>query len=462
MSLTLLASGSNAQGQLANGTTEDSHFFAPCIFSDSNLKLKKILQIASGANHTLLLAEIEDPDAGVQTRLYGCGDGSLGQLGVPRHEDKETNIGSLVFRPVYLPLEEEGLEDYRPKAICTSWQTTYIVLACQGKPDQLISMGSNDFGDLGVGKSPSRSLPFHIVRFDHLDVDGVSLDPNHLVIEAIAAGQHHIIAQLHTRLSNTMACDVLVGWGTCRHGELGPQDTAASTSSINNFKGKGKTDKGPTFFSTPRIIPSTFDRLSEDKIVSIALGNQHSVFLRQSGKVHGLGSNRRRQLAGLEDVKKVVEDIGCTWNGTYLVVHDTEAGTEHIRRIYATGSHQKGQLGRRALLLPSASSSSGLEDLQLDQVDFAIDVTSRSLTTIACGSEHVLALFTSQTTGVFSEVWGWGWNEHGNLGTGSTEDVGLPVRIWPTEEEDSNPAMQGRVVGIWAGCGTSWIAVNKS
>jgi protein ATS1 len=78
---------------------------------------------------------------------------------------------------------------------------------------------------------------------------------------------------------------------------------------------------------------------------------------------------------------------------------------------------------------------------------------ARRVVDFACGSEHVLCVLESE--GGHAEVWGWGWNEHGNLATGSLDDVKVPVRIWP-----SLPAQaKEKVVGVWAGCGTSWIAV---
>ena len=70
-----------------------------------------------------------------------------------------------------------------------------------------------------------------------------------------------------------------------------------------------------------------------------------------------------------------------------------------------------------------------------------------------CGSEHVLCVLGQ------AEVWGWGWNEHGNLATGSLNDVKAPVRIWPPLSAPVGEKM-GEAVGVWAGCGTSWIAVS--
>ncbi|KAG1727899.1 hypothetical protein EDB19DRAFT_1748741 [Suillus lakei] len=55
------------------------------------------------------------------------------------------------------------------------------------------------------------------------------------------------------------------------------------------------------------------------------------------------------------------------------------------------------------------------------------------------------------------EVWGWGWNEHGNLGLGHTDDVLKPIKIWPA----GGHALDGRIVQVWAGNGTSWILLQN-
>ena len=57
---------------------------------------------------------------------------------------------------------------------------------------------------------------------------------------------------------------------------------------------------------------------------------------------------------------------------------------------------------------------------------------------------------------------GWGWNEHGNMGLGHTEDVITPAFIpipslsIPSATVETDPP---KIVGIWAGCGTSWFAL---
>ena len=59
---------------------------------------------------------------------------------------------------------------------------------------------------------------------------------------------------------------------------------------------------------------------------------------------------------------------------------------------------------------------------------------------------------------------GWGWNEHGNMGLGHTEDVMTPILIpiptlsIPSAAVEIDPP---KIVGIWAGCGTSWFALES-
>jgi len=62
------------------------------------------------------------------------------------------------------------------------------------------------------------------------------------------------------------------------------------------------------------------------------------------------------------------------------------------------------------------------------------------------------------------KLFGWGWNEHGNMGLGHTENVMTPTAIpipslsipFATIETDLP-----KIVGSWAGCGTSWFALES-
>jgi protein ATS1 len=428
----LLAAGSNGKGQLATGDSQDAHTFTPCKFagresstSPSAGPSPAIISIVGGGNHTLLLLSrlANDPDSAPSSstttdrlEVWGCGEGSKGQLG-PAYSDGR-NDGEAVFRPLVLPWEEQGLFGYRISKVAACWETSFFVLTKDdGQHDLLASMGGNDFGDLGVGSKKDIKAPFHIVDLSRI----VGSAAQHLSITDITAGPHHLIVLLRADDKQHIA-----GWGTARHGQLGPL--------------LAPSGRALPFSPSPVSIDLPID-VRLDPVLSVRAGNQHSLFLHASGRISALGSDAKGQLQGLLETRDdVVHAIDCTWNGTYL---RTTLG------LLSTGANARGQLGREH----HASSSNAPPPL--GAVCFPEENEARVLD-FSCGSEHVLAVVESRGR---TEVWGWGWNEHGNLGTGSSDDVSVPVKIWPPSTAESD-GMTGIPVGVWAGCGTSWIAVS--
>ena len=435
--ITLLSTGSNAHGQLGNNTLDDSHIFQPCSFTNhppNSLPpgTSAVLSVVSGANHTLVLLELVDQLGLKKTELWGCGDGRGGQLGKNYREESLGGSSTVKFRKIELFLEENGLPGYSYRLISASWETSYAVLSCSGRGDVVISMGSDEFGDLGIGgttRTEKTKKDFHVVKFDHLFTP--SSIHNTLRVESITSGQRHTIVHLQTSESPPL----LVGWGTSRHGQLGHLTPSPKP-------------KPPPFTSLPRII-------ALDDVVSSALGIHHSLLLHELGQLSALGSNRKGQLQLLPS--KSVRKIGCTWNGSYAVVESNEGW-----RIYSSGSNSHGQLGLKPDPLDADIPSSGVVHFPeiLDSKNTSIE--------IACGSEHVLVLSrhtnmeyrsVQQEQGQVSKLWGWGWNEHGNLGTGNTDDTFLPLKIW-SNEPGFVSYFEGvhELIGIWAGAGTSWIS----
>jgi protein ATS1 len=417
---TLFAAGSNGRGQLATGDSQDAHSFTPCKFAPRESSTSTpspalspaIISIAGGGNHTLaLLSWVNDSAASLE--VWGCGEGTKGQLGPGFDADSEGREESEVLRPLILPWEEQGLFGYTVSHVAACWETSFFVLRKVDQHDLLASMGGNDFGDLGIGDLPSKKkikAPFHIVDFSHI----VGSTAQRVSITDITAGPHHVIVLLRADKKQYIA-----GWGTARHGQLGPL-----------FMPSGRA---LPFSPSPVAINLPID-VQLDSVLSVRAGNQHSVFLHASGHVSALGSDAKGQLQGLrtaEDVKA----IDCTWNGTYI---RTPLG------LLSAGTNARGQLGRRG---DASNGPSGA-------VRFPVEAR---VLDIACGSEHVLAMVESQGRWA---VWGWGWNEHGNLGTGSLDDVNVPVEIWPPPAAESG-AMTSIALRVWAGCGTSWIAVSK-
>ena len=432
---TLLSAGSNARGQLGNGSTDDSHSFQHCLFLGCRPGILPtgtvhLISVSGGANHTVLLLEINDASSGKpRTELWGCGSGLRGQLG-PAFLTLP-NASSPIFRPINLPLYKHNLTGYSYKIASAAWETTYAVLTSPRKGDVLISMGADDFGDLGIGdrSEESRQNSFHIVNFDHVTVDGLSLKSDTINILNLSTGQHHVVAHLRARVSDDSTRSFVVGWGISRHGQLG--DVALDT----------KRNVIQRFSPTPRLV------YGPGEITELSLGAQHTVILNASRGVSGLGSNRKGQLLKLKSLNRV-RHVACTWNGTYAVVDD-----EFERwRVISLGNNTHGQLGR--------ITSNGVESLGEPVVEFPDAIEAWNLEKIVCGSEHVLCLTSAGAEAAEqwkTEVWGWGWNEHGNLGLGTTDDAHVPVKVWPSKHCDPY-----NIINLWTGCGTSWLYATDS
>ncbi|KAH9030288.1 RCC1/BLIP-II [Lactarius hengduanensis] len=398
--LLLYAAGSNGRGQLATADLQDAYTFTPCTFSGCQRGALppgtlSVIAVKGGSNHSLaLLSRPNHP----RIEVWGCGDGTKGQLG-PTYVN-EAGDNRVIFRRIALPLEDHGLAGYEISHVAACWETSFFVLTKDGQHDVLISMGGDDFGDLGIGglgTENRKAHPFHIIGFTHI----VGPDAHGLSITNITTGPHHAVALLRAGNKQHVA-----GWGTARHGQLGPLHAPSG--------------RALPFSPLPVAINLPID-VQFDPVRSMRAGNQHSLFLHASGRVSALGSDAKGQLRGLHTAEDV-QAISCSWNGSYL---QTRTG------LLSAGANTHGQLGREGV------SKTALGPVNVPDTSRVVD--------FVCGSEHVLCVLESQGQ---TEVWGWGWNEHGNLATGSLSDVKAPVRIWPP-----SPAQAGEKRGRWLGCG---------
>ena len=308
--LSLYAAGSNGRGQLATADLEDAHSFTPCTFHGCQRGTLppgtlSVIAIRSCGNHSLaLLSRPPNP----RIEIWGSGDGTKGQLG-PTYVNE-----AAIFRPIVLPLEDHGLSGYEISDVATCWETSFFLLTKEGQHDVLISMGGNDFGDLGVGGTGTakNTLPFHIINFTHI----VGHIADRLSITNIATGPHHAIVLL--RAGNKQ---YIAGWGTARHGQLGPLHAPSG--------------RALPFSRSPVAISLPID-IRSDPVRTVHAGNQHTLFLHASGRVSALGSDAKGQLRDLHAAENV-RAIGCSWNGSYLQTHT---------RLLSAGANAHGQLGR--------------------------------------------------------------------------------------------------------------------
>jgi protein ATS1 len=439
----LFSSGSNARGQLANGSVEDSHIFTQCTFEGIGVELPsgtKILSVVTGANHTLVL--LRNPD-GI-SQLWGCGDNQKGQLGSKALSQSQSlssssnsnnphlsNPSSFIFLRLRLDqiVSRYGAAVGQIKMIGAAWETSFVVISYQDE-DKLFSAGGGDFGDLGVGELSKKLKevrdwkPIELRRLLPKGASGIRfLD--------LKSGPHTIIVKIQYEEGGKQHC-MLSGWGAARHGQL-------------SRLGLPSSQKLPNFISVPKAI----DMLEE--IDEIAIGNQHTVFLTSHGNVLSLGSNKKGQIDGIKSLRDVCA-VRTTWNGTYLV-----QGRLKERGNWSIWSAGGSRVPPTQLQSSRSSSGNTTASTSSREVFFPDSVKRKALLSLVCGSEHVLVHVSE---GEMSEVYGWGWNEHGNLGLGNTNDVQEPTRIWPAA--DGIESGGGQVVGVWAGCATTWLAVERT
>lgn len=426
--LALFAAGSNSHGQLGTGSDDDAHTFRQCTLNavfDENKDNSEVtgqlhdslprVKIAAGANHTLLLVIYSDS----RQELYYAGSSQKGQLGKiyqePHHVFRLCHLDTLIFElseEDLLVLEERSpAQDWQIVEVAAGWEVSLILLASKSDPSisVLLSMGSNDFGQLG---DPS-------FKSDRPHIVPACLD-HHLV--AIHSGPRHCVAV--TRQGR------FVAWGTARHGQL---DLPA----------------------LPAIDRPTSSQSYHQQTLS--LGNQHTCVIDSTSRtVHLLGSNRKGQLGSPDpnirrqqlrpDELKLDEssELQCytTWTSTFLLSTSASGQT-----LYSFGNNAHGQLGRPCE-----------EQGTIGTLAVGGRAARQRIEQMEAGSEHVLCLLQDQDDPEQQEVWAWGWNEHGNLGTGSykLEDIHEPRAIWWSRKDGR------RVLSVHAGNGTSWIvAVEK-
>lgn len=421
----ILSAGSNAKGQLGQNNLEDSHSFRSSYFvlsdgeSLTTICPGKPQSICCGSNHTILLLQSTLTS---RNQIWGCGDTQYTLL---RSLNPNSFSPSLVFQRLDDQiLSSLGLEPHQFDfhAVAASWNTTFIVIrptnttqSARRSRDILVSFGSNDSGNLGLGHMPQKlrytSMPSQIKIWE-LFFSIYGKEMMGFKIMHLAAGVRHIILVVRLFVGDLDIVRTL-GWGACRHGQLG------DVSQPNNH-----ILCRPTFLSL------------DVEIESLALGNQHTIFLSNTHHVSGLGSNRKGQLNDVNEISNGIQ-IGTTWNGSYVVCRPSNETTPSWH-VFSMGSGNNGQLGR------SIGSS--------NTIYFPFDAASRQFVKLMCGSEHIIVCLRKENGK--NEVWGWGWNEHGNLGIGNTENVEHPSLIYQTGEDEE-------VINIWAGYGTSWIATAK-
>jgi alpha-tubulin suppressor-like RCC1 family protein len=232
---------------------------------------------------------------------------------------------------------------------------------------QLLSYGKNDMGQLGTGNRDSKDKP---------RINANIKEP----LLQIASGLHHTVALTKSGQVST--------WGGNRKGQLGDGQltssinpipliqlrhrpvisitcgeyhTAVLTSGGNVFtwgaNDHGQLGHGDT---TARLRPELVRSLRSNKVINIACGRSHSLFLAANYLLFATGSNTHGQCGQELGFRQVVSptvveyfrekrtiDIACGALHSFVIA--TSLSNTLKRKLYVMGSNACGQLGLESL-----------------------------------------------------------------------------------------------------------------
>ncbi|KAJ5747535.1 uncharacterized protein N7511_009231 [Penicillium nucicola] len=435
----LFAFGSNGSGQIGIGHIEDVSVPTPCLFetgiattdtTQEKANLTDILDddvvdIAAGGNHTLLLTK--------RGALYLAGCNIDGRCG-PHYQFQDTEGNISHFRRFVLNDSITGAEISTFKHVSATWEGTIAVASVPQPLSQLSDTISEPQDRVYIaGPSPKGTLTHDTTNSILPGTSIPNFPPRGTTITSISSSMAHTIAIL----SNG---DVY-GWGGSRKGQLGAGNRATK------------------IVCQPRKIdvPFTVKGGVCGREFSVVWGSAREIYVFADSSMKWGVTGLPKILSGLSNsdgaddayggvrgcIPFTFAGIGASWHGVYIHVapasglisaNDTviqpdadSASRLHPNSIIAWGRNDRGQLPPPTL---------------------------PSTTQLAVGSEHVLALLENGQVAAF------GWGEHGNCGpdidpqgnvSGTYNIVPLP---------DTVSAAGERVIGVGAGCATSFMLVS--
>ncbi|KAI9610639.1 hypothetical protein H4Q26_006786 [Puccinia striiformis f. sp. tritici PST-130] len=298
----MYAAGSNSDGQL--GTR-------------NNKKISSDSEKYSTEQHTSRL------------QIYGAGDHRQGQLPTPPITDEEQSIHKIDYVDLVSKIwnVDQDFKDklaakYQPSQVIATWETSLIVLSCtlQEEDDCIIAFGSNDFGVKGV-------------LLNHLEPNLIELPHRQDRIGKrkirVHAGNRHVIAVVVYAGNSDIE---LVGWGSCRHGQLGINPLYTPNPSYLRFYSKSLLQPHPILSSSRSEIltlSSSSNPINPSDVLEVRATWNNTFFILQNAqkeghkRLVGFGSNKYGQLQN--DNNSGILDILIPDN-----FKDMRTGSEHI------------------------------------------------------------------------------------------------------------------------------------
>ncbi len=338
----------------------------------------EIVQVAAGNNHSLGLKG--------DGTVWAWGNNQNGSLGDGTNTQSET------------PVRVSGLTDIIAVAAGNGHS---MVLKSDGT---VWTWGKNDKGQLGNGMNPTNSnIP--------IQVSGLTN------IKAIAAGHNHSMA---LRTDGTLWI-----WGENGSGRLGDNTTTQRNTPVQVLKG---------------VTTSTDAYMQE--VIAISAGKEHSVALREDGRVYTWGK----------------AENGMLGNGTTSGSSSTPVQVRNLTNVKAIstqGDHTLALLENGTVRAWGNNGNGRLGDGTTNHRSEPVTVTGLAdVDKISAGNNFSSALKKDGT------VWTWGDNGKGQVGDGSVTQKHTPVQVHKGSSESTSQYLQD-IVYISAG-NNYVLAVNKN
>jgi alpha-tubulin suppressor-like RCC1 family protein len=401
--LMLFSTGYNQDGHL-NDVNKGSYKKIPeynTYFYDNNID---VIDVQKGDRHTLVLTNTN--------KVYAFGSNIKGQLGINSTQTTATT-------PTLVQYFDNGLTDIRCeeitiKKIVATFLTTFFI-TIYGK---VYGCGYNYNGEIGNGESGANANRIKPVLIQTFNNNGTNITHDDIIITDVFGSTEHTFF-----ITNNNS---VYGVGRNDEGQLGLGNSGDATNRL--------TPELIKYFEANEVIVEggnggRGEGTLKIKIVKIACGDNHTIFLANDGKVYSCGLNNYGQL-GLGDITEMnkpklvqnfinesdtdiitypeifIKDVSCGNDYTMFLVSDG--------KVYSVGRNDYGQLGLR-----NSGDENNISTPQLVKYfngSSTYSYTEMNIKKIACGYG------SSAFLDINGYVYTVGRNSFGQLGLGNSGD----------------------------------------
>ena len=428
--------GRNDTGQLGNNATTDAMLPVAVTVTGTPMSNKTIVEIASGARHSLAIDS--------SGKVYAWGHNGSGQLG------NNSTVNALTPVAGQAPADKNIIQ-----VSGSGWSgASSLALASNGA---VYSWGRNFDGQLGDGTNNDSSVPV-ITTINLVDTPST---PTHVMAKpgdttAIISWQAPIVSGGQNITGYVLQYQAVgsSSWTTINVAAAATSHTITGLTNDQTYRIRlaAKITAGTGDFSnvvlvTPHAKP-TITNVSPaigpvaggqnvtitgtnfmpkgKKIVQTANGNGYSLALSADGTVYTWGRNEYGQLgngvtATNSPVPVAVKTAGTPMEGKTIVQISAKVwyalALASDGTVYSWGFNSWGQLGS------GTSGTANNASAPVAVKTAGTPMEGKTIVQVAAGATHSLALATDGT------IYAWGKNEYGQLGNDSTTNSPVPVAV---------------------------------